>query len=156
MAKAKQKTNKRDINIIDMLMIFLVAAVLIFIAVKAVGFFTSADEKFNNKVELTFTLKNNVEFASVLKQGDTVYIFECSEPLGKIKSVSLDAENGNGVIVVETGFNYDDHIYEIDGVTVMRGKEYSIRTLDFTAEVLCSGIKETAEVIRGEADGQEE
>lgn len=135
----KKGTKTVKFNIVDIVIILLVLAVVSYVLITTLGL--QKDERVNDTVEVSFTLTDNFDYISLLREGDQIYIDGCTSPLGTVSQVISDRATSSATIKVEAYFPHDAQVYSVDGVAVLRGESYELKTLNFKGKADISGIR---------------
>ncbi len=135
----KKGTKTVKINIVDIVILLLIAAVVFYVLITTFGM--KENERVNDTVEVSFTLTDNYDYISLLAEGDQIYISGCTSPLGTVSEVISDDNSRSATIKVEALFPHDTQVYSVDNVAVLRGESYEVKTLNFRANADLTGIR---------------
>ncbi len=135
----KKGTKTVKFNIVDIVIILVIVAVVAYVLITSLG--TQKDERVNDTVEISFTLKDNFEYVSLLNSGDEIYLDGSASPLGTVSEVISDEVSRSATVKVTAYFPHDAQVYSADGVAVLRGKSYELKTLNFRGNADLTGIR---------------
>ncbi len=135
----KRSTKTVKFNIVDIVIILVIVAVAAYVLIASFG--TQKDERVNDTVEISFALTDNFDYVSLLSEGDEVYLAGSSSPLGQISQIISDEASESATVKVTAYFPHDALVYSVDGIAVLRGESYELKTLNFKASADVTGIR---------------
>lgn len=135
----KKGTKTVKFNIVDIVIILVIVAVAAYVLITTFGM--QKDERVNDTVELSFSLKDNFDYISLLNSGDEIYLDGASSPLGTVSEVISDDVSESATIKVTAYFPHDAQVYSVEAIAVLRGKSYELKTLNFKGNADLVGIR---------------
>ena len=112
----KRSTKTVKFNIVDIVIILVIVAVAAYVLIASFG--TQKDERVND-----------------------TYLAGSSSPLGQISQIISDEASESATVKVTAYFPHDALVYSVDGIAVLRGESYELKTLNFKASADVTGIR---------------